>query len=119
MCAVSGKAVLNPIEGILIEAKKPDICIMTTYDLEKGVKITTEATVLEEGTYIINAQKFFQTLKVMNSDEVTLTVDSKLSACIESGKSSYKMSALSAPDFPEIPKLKISMSFTQKESVLR
>ena len=119
MCAVSGKAVLTAIEGILIEAKKPDICIMTTYDLEKGVKITTEATVLEEGTYIINAQKFFQTLKVMNSDEVTLTVDSKLSACIESGKSSYKMSALNASDFPEIPKLKSSMSFTLKESVLR
>lgn len=119
MCAVSGKAVLTAIEGILIEAKKPDICIMTTYDLEKGVKITTEATVLEEGTYIINAQKFFQTLKVMNSDEITLTVDQKLSVCIESGKSSYKMSALNASDFPEIPKLKSSMSFTLKESVLR
>ena len=119
MCAVSGKAVLTAIEGILIEAKKPDICVMTTYDLEKGVKITTEATVLEEGTYIINAQKFFQTLKVMNSDEITLTVDSKLSACIESGKSSYKMSALNASDFPEIPKLKSSMSFTLKEGVLR
>lgn len=119
MCAVSGKAVLTAIEGILIEAKKPDICIMTTYDLEKGVKITTEATVLEEGTYIINAQKFFQTLKVMNSDEITLTVDQKLSVCIESGKSSYKMSALNASDFPEIPKLKSSMSFTLKERVLR
>lgn len=119
MCAVSGKPVLTAIEGILIEAKKPDICIMTTYDLEKGVKITTEATVLEEGTYIINAQKFFQTLKVMNSDEITLTVDSKLSVCIESGKSSYKMSALNASDFPEIPKLKSSMSFTLKESVLK
>ena len=119
MCAVSGKAVLTAIEGILIEARKPDICVMTTYDLEKGVKITTEATVLEEGTYIINAQKFFQTLKVMNSDEITLTVDSKLSVCIESGKSSYKMSALNAADFPEIPKLKSSMSFTLKEKVLR
>ena len=115
MCAVSGKAVLTAIEGILIEAKKPDICVMTTYDLEKGVK----AKVLEEGTYIVNAQKFFQTLKVMNSDEITLTVDSKLSACIESGKSSYKMSALNASDFPEIPKLKSSMSFTLKEGVLR
>lgn len=119
MCAVSGKAVLTAIEGILIEAKMPDQCVMTTYDLEKGVKITVEATVLEEGSYIINAQKFFQTMKVMNSDEVTLTVDSKLSACIESGKSSYKMSALNASDFPEIPKLKSSMSFTLKQSVLK
>lgn len=119
MCAVSGKAVLTAIEGILIEAKAPDTCIMTTYDLEKGVKITVEATVLEEGSYIINAQKFFQTMKVMNSEEVTLTVDSKLSACIESGKSSYKMSALAASDFPEMPKLRSSMTFTLKEKVLK
>ena len=119
MCAVSGKSTLTAIEGILIEAKKPDTCIMTTYDLEKGVRITAEAKVIEEGTYIINAQKFSQTMKVMNSEEITLTVDSKLSVCIESGKSSYKMSALEASDFPEIPKLTSPMGFTLRESVLK
>ena len=119
MGAVSGKSTLTAIEGILIEARKPDTCIMTTYDLEKGVRITTEAKVIEEGTYIINAQKFSQTMGVMNSEEVTLTVDSKLSVCIESGKSVYKMSALEASDFPEIPKLTTPMGFTLKESVLK
>ncbi len=119
MCAVSGKATLTAIEGILIEAKKPDTCIMTTYDLEKGVRIKTEATVLEEGIYIINAQKFSQTLKVMNSDEIVLTVDSKLSVCIEAGKSVYKMNALPASDFPAIPELCSLMSFTVRQSVLK
>lgn len=119
MCAVSGKSTLTAIEGILIEAKKPDTCIMTTYDLEKGVRITVEAKVIEEGTYIINAQKFSQTMKVMNSEEITLTVDNKLSVCIESGKSSYKMSALEASDFPEIPKLTSPMGFTLRERVLK
>lgn len=119
MCAVSGKSTLTAIEGILIETRKPDTCIMTTYDLEKGVRITTEAKVIEEGTYIINAQKFSQTMKVMNSDEITLTVDSKLSVCIESGKSSYKMSALEASDFPAIPNLRSAMGFTLRESVLK
>ena len=58
MCAVSGKSTLTAIEGILIEAKKPDTCIMTTYDLEKGVRITAEAKVIEEGTYIIANRAF-------------------------------------------------------------
>lgn len=119
MCAVSGKPTITAIEGILIEAKKPDTCIMTTYDLDKGVRITVEATVLEEGTYIINAQKFCQTLKVMNSEEITLTVDSKLSVCIESGKSSYKMSALPASDFPQIPTLTAALGFSLRQSVLK
>ena len=119
MSAVSGKATLSAIEGILIEAVKPDTCTMTTYDLEKGVRITVEATVLEEGTYIINAQKFMQTMKVMNSEEITLTVDSKLSVCIESGKSSYKMSALPASDFPQIPTLKSQLGFSLRQTVLK
>ena len=119
MCAVSGKSTLTAVEGILIEATKPDTITMTTYDLEKGVRITTDAKVLEEGTYIINAQKFSQTMKVMNSEEITLTVDQKLSVCIESGKSSYKMSALEASDFPAIPKLTSPMGFTLRQSVLK
>ena len=119
MSAVSGKPTLTAIEGILIEAKMPDTCVMTTYDLEKGVRITVEATVLEEGCYIINAQKFAQTLKVMNSEEITLTVDSKLSVCIESGKSSYKMSALAGADFPQIPKLASQLGFSLKQTVLK
>ena len=101
MCAVSGKSTLTAIEGILVEAKIPDTCTLTTFDLEKGVRITVEAKVIEEGSYIINAQKFTQTLRVMEGEEVTLTVDEKLSACIFSGKSSHKMNALAGADFPD------------------
>ena len=119
MCAVSGKSTLTTIEGILIEAKMPDTCTMTTYDLEKGMRITVEAKVIEEGCYIINATKFAQTLKVMEGEEVELTVDSKLCATIVSGKSSHKMNALSGEDFPQLPTLKSEMGFTVKQSVLR
>ena len=119
MCAVSGKSTLTSIEGILIEAKVPDTLVMTTYDLEKGIRITTEATVIEEGTYIINAQKFNQTLKVMDGDEITLTVDEKLVASIESGKSVHRMNALAGTDFPMIPKLESDKSFSISEGKLK
>ena len=75
MCATGGKSTLPAIEGICIEAKHPDTCIMTTYDLEKGLRVTIEAKVIEEGCYIINAQKFNQTMRVMDGGEVSLTVD--------------------------------------------
>ena len=119
MCAVSGKSTLSTIEGILIEAKFPDTVIMTTFDLEKGVRITTEAKVIEEGKYIINAQKFTQTLRVMEGDEVTLTVDDKLTACIFSGKSSHKMSALRGEEFPAIPDLESDRSFIVGQSIFK
>ena len=119
MCAVSGKSTLSTIEGILIEAKFPDTCILTTYDLEKGVRITLEAKVLEEGKYIINAQKFNQTLRVMDGEEITLSVDSKLVATIVSGRSSHRMNALPGEDFPSIPELVSDRSFIVSQSVLK
>jgi DNA polymerase-3 subunit beta len=119
MCAVSGKSVLSTIEGILIEAKYPDTCILTTYDLEKGVRTSIEARVIEEGRFIINAQKFNQTIRVMSGDEITLTVDDKMSACISSGKSSHKMSALAGEDFPALPDLTSDRSFTVNQAVLK
>jgi len=82
MYAVSGKSTLSAADGILIEAKVPDTCVLTTFDLEKGVRTTIEAKVIEEGCFILNAQKFNQTIRVMGGEEITLTVDDNMSACI-------------------------------------
>ncbi len=119
MCAVSGKSTLSAIEGILIEAKVPDTVVMTTFDLEKGIRITTEAKVIEEGSYIINAQKFNQTLKVMDGGEITLEVNSSLAATISSGKSVHRLGVLEETDFPIIPKLQSDKSFTISEGKLK
>lgn len=119
MCAVSGRSTLSAIDGILIEAKSPDICTLTTFDLEKGVRITIEAKVIEEGCFILNAQKFYQTIKVMDGEEITLSVDDKLVACIVCGKSSHKMIALNGADFPAIPDLVSDRSFTVSQAVVK
>lgn len=119
MYTVSGKFTLTATDGILIDAKFPDECVLTTFDSEKGIRITIEAKVLEEGSYIINAQKFNQTLRVMNGDEITLTVDNKMVASIVSGKSSHKMSALPGSDFPSVPDLTSDRSFIVGQSVLK
>ena len=119
MCAVSGKSTLSSIEGILIHAEAPDTCTLTTYDLEKGVQITIHTPVLEAGSFIINAQKFNQTVKVMEGDEVTLTVDDKLIATFEAGRSTHKMNALHGTDFPDIPRVMGDKGFSVRQGVLR
>lgn len=119
MSVVSGKSTLTAVEGILIEAKSQDSCTLTAFDLEKGIKITVNANVLEQGSYIINAQKFNQTLRVMEGEEITLTVDSKMTATFECGKSSHKTGALKADEFPEIPDLKTEKGFIVKECALK
>ena len=119
MSCVSTKVTVPAAEGILIEAKFPDVCVLTTFDLEKGMRITTHAQVLEEGTYIINAVKLNQTLRVMPADEIELVVDDRNVANIICGKSSHKMNALSGNDFPAIPKLESNDAFFVKQSDLK
>ena len=119
MNVVSSKSTNPAAEGILIEANAADSCTLTAYDTDKGIKITVEADVLEQGSYIISAQKFNQTLKVMDGETITLTVDSRLTATFECGKSTHKTGALKAEEFPEIPDLKTEKGFIVKESTLK
>lgn len=119
MCAVSGKSTLTAIEGILIEAAEDGTCTLTTFDLEKGMRLSIHANVEEPGTYILNAQKFSQTMRVMEGDTVTLTVTQNLQACIASGKSTHRMNALDGKDFPVLPPLETEDGFTISQAVLR
>lgn len=119
MCAVSGKSTLTAVDGILIEAKKPDVCTFTTFDIEKGIRITVYAEVEEEGYFIINAQKFNQTVKVMDGEYITLTVDEKLCATFECGRSSHKTGALRGEEFPEIPRLTSEKGFVISQAILK
>ncbi len=119
MCAVSGKSTLTAVEGILMEASMDGTCTMTTFDLEKGMRVQIQADVEEEGSCILNAQKFSQTVRVMEGEEVTLTVSENLQACITSGKSSHRMNALPASDFPKLPPLITTEGFVVSQAALR
>lgn len=119
MCCVSGKSTLKAVEGILIEATLPDVITLTTFDLEKGMRVTCNAEVIEEGSFIINAQKFNQTLKVMDNETLTLTVDDKCHAVIEFGKSVHQMNALPGSDFPTIPGFESVNSFIISQSIVK
>ncbi len=119
MSTVSGKSTLTAAEGILIEAAADGVCTLTTFDLEKGTRLTVTAQVEEAGAYILNAQKFSQTVRVMEGEEVTLTVSDNLQACIASGKSTHRMNALAAADYPAIPRLETEDGFVIGQAVLR
>lgn len=119
MCAIGGKSTIAATEGILMEGREDGTCVMTTFDLKKGIRITVEAQVEEAGSAVINAQKFIQTLRVMEGEFVTLTVSENMQACITSGKSNHKMTAINSADYPEIPRLVTDYGFTVSQAVLK
>ncbi len=119
MAAVGNRSTLTSIEGILIEAKAPDTVILTTYDLDKGMRTAIEAQVEEEGYFIVNAQKLNKALLVMESESVALTVDEKMRATLKGGKAVISMNALDGEDFPSVPALKSEMGFYINQRLLR
>ncbi len=119
MSGVSTKMTMAATEGILIEASLPNSCVMTTYDIEKGVRVTIEAEAIEAGSAIVSASKFSQIVRVMDGGDITLTVDDRNSASIVSGRSAHTLTALPAKDFPEIPRLISAQGFVASQKIIR
>ena len=70
LCAVPNKGPFPEVECIHMNAENPGEVVLTSFDLEKAVRVKCEATVLETGCYAINANKLFQMLKVMDGEEI-------------------------------------------------
>ena len=112
MGTVSNKGTITAIEGVLIETLDESSIRISTYDMTKGVRSTLEAISIErEGKFIINAQRLYQTIRVLPEDEVTIDVNDKLNCTITSGKASFSMFAMKGEDFPNLPELTSDKGF--------
>ena len=119
MGTVSNKGTITAIEGVLIETIDGQIRI-STYDMTKGVRSTFDALEIErEGKFIINAQRLYQTIRVMPEDEVTIDVNDKLNCTISSGKASFSMFAMKGDDFPNLPELSGDRGFEISSEKIR
>ena len=120
MGTVSNKNTITSIEGVLIETLDDGNVRLSSYDMNKGVRATFTPTEIErEGRFIINAQRFYQTVKVLPEQEITIDINDKLNCTIYSGKASFSMFAMDADEFPVLPELTTDQGFEISGSVLR
>ena len=120
MGTVSNKGTITAIEGVLIETEVDGKIRISTYDLTKGVRSTFDAINIERhGSYIINAQRLYQTVRVMPEDEVVIEVNDKLNCTISSGKASFSMFAMKGEEFPNLPELSGDRGFSISSEKIR
>ena len=106
MGTVSNKNTITSIEGVLLETMPGNKIRLSTYDMNKGNRSVFDVTSVErEGKFIINAQRLFQTVKVLPDDEITFDINDKLKCTIYSGRASFSMFAMRGEDFPNLPDL--------------
>ena len=120
MGTVSSKGTITAIEGVLLETTPDGNIRLSTYDMTKGVRSTVEAISIErDGKFIINAQRLYQTVRVLPEDEITIDVNDKLSCTITSGKASFSMFAMKGEDFPNLPDLTSDKGFEISSEKIR
>ncbi len=120
MGTVSNKNTISSIEGVLIETVENRQLKLTTYDMKKGMVSILEAETVEKGgSYIINASRLLQILRVMPEDIVSLEVDDKLNVSITAGQSNFSLFALRGSEFPNIPLLSGEKGFEIESGTLR
>ena len=106
MGTVSNKNTITSIEGVLLETMPGNKVRLSTYDMNKGNRSVFDVTSVErEGKFIINAQRLFQTVKVLPDDEITIDINDKFNCSIYSGRASFSMFAMRGEDFPNLPDL--------------
>ena len=120
MGTVSNKNTITAIEGILIEALDDLKIRISSYDMNKGFRATIDAIEIErQGKFIINAQRLYQTIRVLPDDDITIDVNDKLNCEISCGKASFSMFAHKGEDFPNLPDLVTDTGFSVSADVMK
>ena len=98
---VAQKSAISGLEGILIRAGVK--VMLTGYNLETGITVSVDADIQETGACVMPARLFFDIVRKLPDDTVSIQVDESFKVSIKGGISSFTITALSAYDYPELP----------------
>ncbi len=100
--AVSTKATLPALEGILIKAYN-NCLTLSGYDLELGITTTVEASVEVQGEIVVGAKLFADIVRKLPEEIVTFETDERMIIYIKSGNVDYQIVGISSIEYPELP----------------
>ncbi|MEM9443794.1 MAG: DNA polymerase III subunit beta [Verrucomicrobiota bacterium] len=115
---VSTRTSLPVLANVLIKAEDGLINLSTT-DLDTGIRTQVEANISKAGSITLPARRLFSIIRELSSPDVTIDVDSKLSASIEAGNTFFKIMGLPEEDFPPFPKTEGAQAFLIEQRLFR
>ncbi len=68
---------------------------------------------------LLHARRFFSIVRELTQNEISMEVDERNIAAIQSGGSLFKIHGLAETEFPQAPKLSGAKSFTLEQKILR
>lgn len=114
---VSPKSTIPCLEGILLRA---GVGVQVTgFNLETGITVKLAADVHEAGICVMPARLFFDIVRKLPDEELEITVDDKLQVSITGGASTFRITAMDAEDYPELPDVNSEKGIRMPQSALR
>lgn len=115
--AVSPKSPIPALEGIKLFIKN-DTLELTGYDLELGIQTKINIESDDCGECVFDAKLFSEMVRKMPGGDVNVEIDERLGAVITGSAAEYKITALSADEYPTLPVFE-GESLTLPQQVLK
>ena len=114
---VSPKSSIPALEGIYVRAGME--LYLSGYNLETGITVTVPASITETGSCVMPARLFFDIIRKLPDEDVTISVDNQFKVSIRSGIASFTITAMSAEDYPALPDVEYENAIQIPQNKLR
>ena len=101
---VEKKTTIPVLSNVLIEAREGEI-VLTTTDLELGVRCGCPATVKKPGSSTLPSRKLLDYVRLLPDADLSVKIGETHAASIICGRSRTRMAGMSRENFPELPKM--------------
>lgn len=116
---IENKSTLPILSNVLLETQKNEVLITST-DLEIGIKTFFNAKIDEKGITAVPAKKFSEIINDMPDGEIEIELINGSLLMIKSGSIFFNINTVSADDFPKFPSYKDDKNyFLIKSDVLK
>ena len=116
--AVPSKTTMPILECILIDATTNQIKF-TTNDMELGIETIVEGTIEEKGMVALNAKIFYEIIRRLPDNDVTIKTDEKFAATITCEKAKFNIPGKSGEDFAYLPMIERDEPLTVSQYTLK
>lgn len=114
---VAAKSTIACLEGILLRAGTG--VQLTGFNLETGITVKVGAAVTEAGSCVMPARLFFDIIRKLPDEEVTICVEKNLQVSIRGGASSFQITAMDPEDYPDLPDVTAEKGICLPQNALR
>ncbi|MGN1432709.1 MAG: DNA polymerase III subunit beta [Ruminococcus sp.] len=116
--AVSTKAAIPALEGILIKAYDNKLNI-SGYNLEIGITTDIEATIQSEGEIVVSAKLFLDIVRRLPEEIVMIETDDRMVTYITCGHVDYQIVGMSSVEYPDLPSFEQTDGINVNSKILR